>query len=116
MSEPAKPIRTYAEFWPFYLGEHARGATRFIHIFGTIAAAALVVAAITTQNWWLALGALFAGYAPAWIAHFFIEKNRPATLRYPLWSLFSDFRMTATWLAGQLPRELRKAGVGSRRA
>jgi hypothetical protein len=109
-----QPIRTYAEFWPYYLREHAQGATRAIHIFGTCAALSFAAAAIVFQSWWLLIGALLAGYGPAWIAHFFVEKNRPATFRYPLWSLVSDFRMTGTWFAGGLSRELAKAGIGPR--
>ncbi|HSI06021.1 MAG TPA: Mpo1-like protein, partial [Myxococcota bacterium] len=27
--------RTFGEFWPYYLGEHARGSTRVIHFVGT---------------------------------------------------------------------------------
>jgi hypothetical protein len=106
--------RTYAEFWPYYLREHAQGATRAIHIFGTVAAIAFVVLAIVFATWWLLIGALFAGYGPAWVAHFLVEKNRPATFRYPLWSLVSDFRMTATWFTGGLARELAKAGIAPR--
>lgn len=114
MSEPAPHIATYAEFWPFYLHEHSRGATRAIHITGTLTAVALVIASIATGPWWLALIALFAGYGPAWFAHFVVEKNHPATFTYPLWSLISDFRMTATWLTGGLARELAKASVASK--
>lgn len=111
MSEPAPQITTYAEFWPFYLHEHSRGATRAIHITGTLAAVTLAIASIVIGPWWLALVAVAAGYAPAWFAHFLVEHNHPATFTYPLWSLFSDFRMTATWLTGGLARELAKVGI-----
>jgi hypothetical protein len=110
-----KQPHTYAEFWPYYLREHARGATRTIHIVGTCAAIGFLAAAAVLQTWWLLTGALLAGYGPAWIAHFFVEKNHPATFRYPLWSLVSDFRMTGTWLIGGLSRELAKAGIEARR-
>ncbi|MBV9418303.1 MAG: DUF962 domain-containing protein [Alphaproteobacteria bacterium] len=106
-----RPIRTYAEFWPYYLQEHAKPATRNLHFLGTGLALASVVAAAATGYAWFAVGALFAGYGPAWIAHFFIEKNRPATFTYPLWSLISDFRMAALWAIGHLDGELDRAGV-----
>jgi hypothetical protein len=104
-------IGTYREFWPYYLREHAKPETRLWHIVGTGAASVLLVAALVTFSGELFLAAAIVGYAPAWFAHFVIEKNRPATLRYPLWSLVCDFRMAGAWLTGELGRELRKAGV-----
>ena len=106
-----RPIESYADFWPYYLQEHAKPATRTLHYIGTGLAVATVVAAVFTGRPLLGLIALLAGYGPAWIAHFFVEKNRPATFTYPVWSLISDFRMAFTWLTGRLDQELAKAGV-----
>ena len=106
-SSPPERISSYAAFWPYYLGEHRRSATRGCHYAGSLAAIGLVIASIAAGIWWLVPVALVAGYAPAWFSHFFVERNRPATLRYPLWSLISDFRMLALWLTGRLATALR---------
>ncbi len=42
------------------------------------------------------------------MGHFFVEKNKPASFKYPLWSLCSDFRMFYLWLSGKLDAELEK--------
>jgi hypothetical protein len=112
MSAPR--IATYREFWPYYLHEHSRPGTRAIHYVGTALALASLLAALFTGNAWFLLVMLFAGYGPAWIGHFFIEHNRPATFTYPFWSLISDFRMAFTWASGGLESELLKAGVAPR--
>jgi hypothetical protein len=103
-------IASYAEFWPYYLREHSRPATRSIHFLGTGMALSCLCAGVLTSTFWFFPAALIAGYAPAWFAHFFVEKNRPATFTYPLWSLVSDFRMAFLWISGRLNQELERAG------
>lgn len=110
----AERTTDYDAFWPYYLREHSKPAARTLHYIGTSLALLLLIVAIATKSPAYLLLAVVAGYGPAWIAHFFIEKNRPATFQYPLWSLYSDFRMFFYWLRGKLPEELIKAGVAPR--
>jgi hypothetical protein len=99
---------TYAEFWPFYLREHSKRQTRGLHYVGSIASVVLLVWAVATQNWWWLLAVPVAGYFFAWFAHFFVERNKPATFKAPFWSLISDYRMCGLWLSGRLGNELMK--------
>ena len=104
-------IRAYREFWPYYLREHSRPGTRNLHFFGTGLALLLLLAFVATGNWWYLPAAVVSGYFFAWIGHFAVERNRPATFRYPFWSLASDRRMFFLWLAGRLEPELKRAGA-----
>jgi hypothetical protein len=104
----SEPIRSFAEFWPYYLGEHSRRGTRMLHLVGTTLAICLAVMAVSTGRWALLLAALVCGYTFAWVGHFFVEHNRPATFRYPLWSFAADFKMWWTAVTGRLPGELQR--------
>ena len=92
VGEPGR-YRTLREFYPFYLGEHSNRSCRRMHFVGTSVAVVLLVAAVTTQTWWLVVMGLIQGYAFAWAGHFFYEKNRPATFTYPWLSFLGDWRM-----------------------
>ena len=104
-------IDNFEDFWLFYLREHANPRTRTLHYIGTGAAVFGIAASIILGKLWFLLAVPVAGYAPAWIAHFFVEKNRPATFQYPLWSLACDFRMAFSRLTGQIDEDLARAGV-----
>ena len=102
---------TFAEFWPFYLREHSKASTRALHYVGTSLVVLIAIGVVVTGRWMGLIALPLAGYAFAWVAHFGVEKNRPATFTYPLWSLAADFKMWALWLTGRLRGELVRAGV-----
>ena len=107
----AREYQSFGEFWPFYLREHSKPRTRALHYAGTSLVIAIAAFALVTGRWLWLLAIPLAGYGFAWIAHFRVEKNRPATFTYPLWSLGADFRMWWLWITGALRQELERAGV-----
>ena len=104
-------LKSFADFWPYYLREHSRPRTRALHYAGTSLVVLVAAAALATRLWWLFWILPVAGYGFAWAAHMLVERNRPATFTHPLWSLAADFRMWALWLTGRLGPELERAGV-----
>jgi len=101
------PIRSFQEFWPYYVGEHQCSGTRTLHFIGSSAGIVCLIAAALTWKWWLIIVGLLIGYAFAWFSHFFIEHNRPATFRYPFWSFLADWRMWALTLRGKMNAEVK---------
>ena len=101
-------IKTYAEFWDFYVSEHSKPMTRILHFAGTTLGIALLVFFIATGRWYFFPLFLVVGYAFAWFAHFVVEKNRPATFKYPVWSFISDFKMIWYMLTGRMGREVER--------
>lgn len=105
---------SFDEFWPYYLQEHAKPTTRALHYVGTTLVFAVAAFAIISGPLWWLFAMPVAGYFFAWLAHFTVEKNRPATFTYPGWSLAADFKMYFMWLTRRLGPELHKAGVTTR--
>jgi hypothetical protein len=108
---PTNRITSYKEFWPYYLSEHRKPLTRKLHVVGTLLALLCVGVGISTHQSIFYFLAPIVGYGFAWFSHFTIEKNKPATFQYPLWSFISDFKMLYCYFfaPGIIERDLPKA-------
>lgn len=95
-------MKSFAEFWPFYLKEHSHPANRRLHFVGTLLVHLILIYSLVTQQWMLLWALPVLGYSFAWVGHFIVEKNRPATFTHPLWSLAGDFKMFYLMLFGKL--------------
>jgi hypothetical protein len=98
--------KSYDEFWDFYVAEHSRPATRALHFVGTSLGIMLLILFVATARWYLIPLCFVTGYAFAWFAHFVVEKNKPATFKYPVWSFISDYKMMWYMLTGRMHGEV----------
>ena len=88
-----RTFQSFAEFYPYYLGEHRDPTCRRLHFAGTTLGTLCFIAAIATMNAWWLLAGLVMGYAFAWVGHFFYEHNKPATFQHPFYSFIGDYAM-----------------------
>lgn len=91
----------FKDFYPYYLSEHSNKTTKLLHFIGTTIAIYLYIRFFMTFDLMYLLYSLLAGYGFAWIGHFFVEKNKPATFTYPFYSLLSDYMMFWEILKGK---------------
>ena len=103
-----KKLTNYAEFWDFYVAEHSQPLTRYLHFIGTMLSLLLLVWILRSGNWQYSPLCLIIGYAFAWISHFFVEHNKPATFTYPFWSFISDYKMVFYMLIGRMNGEVER--------
>lgn len=111
----AKSSMTFAEFWPYYLAEHSKPSTRALHLLATLTWITMVLAAVATRTWWLLALVPVAAYGLAWLSHFFLERNRPATFKHPLLSLLADHKMALYMVTGRMAAELARLNINPRR-
>ncbi len=94
-------IKTFNEFYRFYLTEHSKTGTRVLHFIGLLLVFFVIGYVISSGKerflWYVPI----FGYGFAWLSHAVIERNKPATFKYPLWSLISDFKLFFELLTGK---------------
>ena len=86
-----KKFNSFKQFYPFYLSEHMNSTCRILHFIGT--SFVIIIILMSSINMKVFYFAPICGYGFAWIGHFFFEKNRPATFKYPLYSFMGDWMM-----------------------
>ena len=86
-------LNNFKEFYPFHLQQHTEEATKNLHFLGDAIATGFFVTAVATLNPLWLLG-MPLHYVPSWIGHLKVERNNPATWRYPISSITADF---ANW-------------------
>lgn len=97
----SKEFQSLAEFYPHYLNEHRNGICRILHFVGTSLVISSLLFFLYTVNIRFLIAVPFLGYGFAWVGHFFFERNKPATFRYPTYSLASDFILFWELLIGR---------------
>mgnify|MGYP001158678608 FL=1 len=95
-------FNSFKEFYPFYLSEHKKSLTKIFHMIGSLGVIAIVFYSFYTKHWQNLYFTPICGYGFAWISHFFIEKNQPATFKYPLYSFIGDWAMLKDILTGKV--------------
>ncbi len=102
MGPQAERFSEFKEFYPFYLREHANPVCRRLHFIGSTLVLGILFSAILLGAYTLLWLMPLAGYGFAWIGHYFFEHNRPATFKYPLYSLLGDWVMYRDMLTGKI--------------
>ncbi len=93
---------SFKAFYPFYLQEHGNPTCRRLHFVGSVLVLVTLASAVVSGHLKLLWLLPLIGYGFAWVGHFFFEKNKPATFKYPLYSLIGDWVMFKDILTGKI--------------
>lgn len=101
-NEIPKEFPDFKSFYPFYLSEHKDVTCRRLHFVGSCLVLITLFFILATRQWKLLWLLPLIGYGFAWVGHFRFEKNKPATFKYPLYSLWGDWVMFKDILIGKI--------------
>lgn len=96
-----REFASYEQFYPYYVSQHSKRATRRFHFVGTHLGALTAAAGVVRGKPQMLLAFPLVSYTFAWFSHFVIEGNNPASFGHPLWSLRGDFQMLAAMWQGR---------------
>jgi hypothetical protein len=95
-------FNSFKEFYPFYLSEHSKTSTKILHVIGSLSVISMIFYAFIYSSTKILYFLPIVGYGFAWIGHFFFEKNRPATFKFPLYSFIGDWVMLKDIFLGKV--------------
>src|SRR5436305_671552 len=101
MTKSGRRFFSYEGFFWDYLQQHSDRRNRLLHACGTALGITVLLGALILGRYWLALLWIPISYGFAWVGHFAIERNEPATWTHPWWSFISDFHMLWLMLTGR---------------
>jgi hypothetical protein len=96
-----KRYTNFKDFYPYYLSEHSHKTTKLLHFIGTSISLYFLFNFFRTFDFVYIILSLLSGYGFAWVSHFFIEKNKPATFKYPFYSFIGDHLMFIEIIMGK---------------
>ena len=93
---------SFKDFYPYYLSEHKVKTNKILHIIGSIAGFSFLFYIVYIEKYKFIPVSFLFGYTFAWTGHFFFEKNKPATFKYPLYSFIGDWVMLKDIFLGKI--------------
>ena len=96
-----KRYTNFKDFYPYYLSEHSHKTTKLLHFIGTSISLYFLFNFFRTFDFVYIILSLLSGYGFAWVSHFFIEKNKPATFKHPFYSVIGDHLMFIEIIMGK---------------
>lgn len=102
MTAQAQEFSSFDDFYPYYLAEHSDQTCRRLHFVGSTLVLACLIYFLISFNPWALAAIPLVGYGFAWVGHFFFEKNKPATFKYPIYSLIGDWVMYKDIIVGKI--------------
>ena len=93
---------SFKDFYPYYLSEHKLKINKILHAIGSLTGLFFLFYVLYIEEYKLIPVSFLFGYSFAWIGHFFFEKNKPATFKYPIYSFMGDWVMLKDIILGKV--------------
>ena len=94
-------IKTFKEFYPYYLNQHSKKFTRIFHFTGTLLVLGVIIYVLQSGKerflWYIPI----FGLGISALSHYIFEKNKPTSFQYPVFTLMGDFKMLFELLIGK---------------